>query len=75
MPADTAAEPLIIFKDEFVLQKHFLPDAPDTQIKRTWGTLKVAREHRRIGYVSRQDASSSRCTAPFTADEENFLDR
>ncbi|KAH7343099.1 hypothetical protein BKA66DRAFT_479140 [Pyrenochaeta sp. MPI-SDFR-AT-0127] len=74
MPAGTAAEPLVISKDEVILHKHFLPAAPDAQIKQTWGALKEARVDRCVGYVSRQDARSSRCTAPFTADEEQTLD-
>jgi hypothetical protein len=75
MPAGTAAEPLIVSKDEVILHKHFLPDAPDAQIKRTWGALKEARVDRCVGYVSRQDARSTSCLAAFTADEEKTLDR
>ncbi|KAF1358624.1 hypothetical protein EJ07DRAFT_156467 [Lizonia empirigonia] len=39
MPAGTAAEPLIISKDEVILHKHFLPNAPDAQIRRTYSLL------------------------------------
>jgi hypothetical protein len=74
MPVGTTAEPLIISKDEIILHKYFLPNAPDTQIKHTWGALKEARVDRCVGYVSRQDARSTGCTAPFTADEEKTLD-
>jgi hypothetical protein len=75
MPLGTAAEPWIISKDEVILHKSFLPDAPDTQTKQTWGALKEARVDRCVGYVSRQDARSTNCTAPFTEDGEKTLDK
>lgn len=71
----TTTEPLIVSKNEVTLHRHFLPPSPSIKVSRTWGPLKEARVDSCFGYLSRQDAATSRCAAPFTDAEEEALNQ
>jgi hypothetical protein len=67
------AVPLITRKVELLLNRYFLPPAPNQTIKNTWGPLSQPKPDSYIGYVSRCDAAAAPCEAPFSAEEEAIM--
>ncbi|KAF2820811.1 hypothetical protein CC86DRAFT_374129 [Ophiobolus disseminans] len=65
--------PFVTQKAELLLNRYFLPSAPDPAVTKTWKALSQPKPDSCVGYILQREAKAARVRAPFTAEEEGVL--